>query len=86
MKLDDKRQVGVAEGEEVSPGTKLLAVHTDHVLLEHGGAQQRVNLENKYAASLNKGVVSASGVAASNKQNHDAADQGAQNLLRQLPR
>jgi hypothetical protein len=44
----DNAQKGVAEGEEVSPGTRLLSVRTDHVLLERGGVQQRVNLENKY--------------------------------------
>jgi type II secretory pathway component PulC len=68
IKLDDKRQVGVSEGEEVASGTKLLAVHADHVLLEHGGVQQRVNLENKYAASFNKDGGSASAAATSNKQ------------------
>lgn len=58
LKLDDKRQVGIAEGQEVASGTMLIAVHHDHVMLEHGGVQQRVNLENKYAgsrgATLNK--------------------------------
>lgn len=44
LKLDDKRQVGVAVGGAVVPGTKLLAVHPDYVLLESGGMQQRVNL------------------------------------------
>jgi len=83
IKLDDKRQVGVTEGEEVASGTKLLSVHADHVLLEHGGVQQRVNLENKYAASLNKSGVSAYGAATANKKNNDTADKGVQNHLRQ---
>jgi Type II secretion system protein C len=83
IKLDDKRQVGVTEGGEVASGTKLLAVHADHVLLEHGGVQQRVNLENKYAASINKNGVSASAVATSSKLNSEGAAQGAQNRLGQ---
>ena len=59
LKLDDKLQVGVAEGEEVTPGTKLVTVFTDHVLLERAGVQQQVSLENKYASSPNKGVLPA---------------------------
>lgn len=47
LKLDDKRQVGVAVGESVLPGTKLLEAHSGYVLLERGGVQQRVNLEEK---------------------------------------
>lgn len=51
LMLDDKRQKGVAEGEEVATGTRLVAVHDDHVLLERAGVQQRVNLETKDAGS-----------------------------------
>lgn len=51
LKLDDKSQTGVAEGEEVATGTRLVAVHADHVILERAGVRQRVNLENKYAGS-----------------------------------
>ena len=47
LKLDDKRQVGVAVGGIVVPGTKLFAAHPDYVLLESGGVQQRVNLIGK---------------------------------------
>ena len=49
FKLDNNRQKGVAEGEEISPGTRLIAVHADHALLERAGVQQRVNLEGKQA-------------------------------------
>lgn len=73
LKLDDKRQKGVAEGEEVAAGTKLAAVYADYVLLERAGVQQRVNLENKYAASPNKGVVPALGAAATNNKQIDSA-------------
>lgn len=44
----DNVQKGVAEGEELAPGTKLVSVRQDHVLIERGGVQQHVNLENKY--------------------------------------
>jgi hypothetical protein len=54
LKIEGKRQMGLAEGEEVSAGTKLLSVHDDYVLLERSGVQQRVNLENKYSGTLNK--------------------------------
>jgi type II secretory pathway component PulC len=79
LKLDDKRQVGVVEGEEVASGTKLVEVHADYVLLEHAGVQQKVSLENKYADASNKGVQPASGTAAVTQQNIDL-----QNRLRQL--
>lgn len=47
LKLDDKRQVGVAAGESVAPGVRLVEIHPDHVLLERSGVRQRVNLEEK---------------------------------------
>lgn len=50
LKLDEKRQLGVAEGAEVVPGTKLVAVNVDHILLERAGMQQKVSLEIKIAA------------------------------------
>lgn len=80
LKLDDKRQVGVAEGEEVVSGTKLVEVHADYVLLEHAGVQQKVNLENKYAGSSNKGRLPAAGAS----QNNDTSKNDLQNRLRQL--
>ena len=50
----DNRQTGVAEGEEISAGTRLVAVYADYVLLERGGVQQRVNLESKNAGIPSK--------------------------------
>ncbi|MDO8413981.1 MAG: type II secretion system protein N [Gallionellaceae bacterium] len=47
LKLDDKRQIGVAVGEEVAPGTTLREVHPDFVLLERAGVQQQVNMDQK---------------------------------------
>lgn len=47
FKLDEKRQAGVAVGENVLPGVRLAEVHPGYVLLERGGAQRRVNLEEK---------------------------------------
>ena len=64
LKLDDNRQLGVAEGEEVAAGTKLVSVHADHVVLERTGVQQTVTLEDKYAASPNKGIQPAYSTAA----------------------
>lgn len=52
LKLDDKHQVGVAVGGTVVPGTKLLEVHPDYVLLERAGVQQRVNFEGKVAGTV----------------------------------
>ena len=89
LKLDDKRQKGVGEGEEVAAGTKLVAVYADYVLLERAGVQQRVNLENKYADSTNKGIQPASGAAAANKQIDSALKQveaARQNALSNRPR
>lgn len=51
LKLDDKRQVGVAVGGIVVPGTKLFAAHPDYVLLERDGIQQRVNLIGNRASA-----------------------------------
>lgn len=83
LKLDDKRQVGVAAGAEVAPGTRLIAVHADYVLLENAGVQQKVSLENKYAGATNKAVLPAYGAAAVNQQNNNVTDEGLQNRLRQ---
>lgn len=59
LKLDDKQQVAVVVGEEVVPGTRLLEVHPDYVLLERAGVQQRVNLEAKVAGAAGVGTVPA---------------------------
>jgi type II secretory pathway component PulC len=90
LKLDN-RQMGVAVGDEVAAGTKLVDVQADHVLLERAGVQQRVNLENKYAGSANgsasKGAVPAYGAAAGSKPNDVVNGNGngkaMQNNLRQ---
>lgn len=58
LRLDGK-QVGVAVGENVAPGNKLLEVHADYVLLEHAGGQQRVNLEGGVAGAAGVGIVPA---------------------------
>jgi len=78
LKMDDKRQMGVAEGEEVTSGTKLLAVYADHVVLEHAGVQQKIKLEDKYAgtrnSSTNKTPVPAYGSAAGSKPDYPVVD------------
>jgi hypothetical protein len=55
LQLENKHQVGIAAGENVILGTKLLEIHPNYVLVEHAGVQQRVKLVDK--------TTSASGVA-----------------------
>lgn len=58
LKLDDKRQVGVAVGQNVLPDVRLLEVHPYYVLLERNGVQQRLNLEENRKGAPNKpGVI-----------------------------
>lgn len=64
----DERQYGVAEGEEIAGGTKLISVHADHVMLERAGVQYRINLEDKYAGSPNRPGLLSSGPTTGNKQ------------------
>jgi type II secretory pathway component PulC len=86
LKVDEKRQVGVAEGEEVAAGTKLVSVHADHVVLERTGVQQTVPLEDKYAASPNKGILPAYGAAARTQAINEATDAAAKVRSRQMHR
>ena len=58
LRLDDK-QVGVVVGEGVAPGTKLLEVHRDYVLLERAGVQQRVDIEGAVAGAAVAGAAPA---------------------------
>jgi len=51
LKLDERQQRGVALGEEIINGVRLIKVESDHVVLERNGKRQQVNLENKYANS-----------------------------------
>jgi general secretion pathway protein C len=51
LQLENKHQVGVAAGENVIPGTRLVEIHPNYVLLEHAGVQQRVKLEEKSTAA-----------------------------------
>ncbi len=43
LQSDDK-QIGVALGEEVKPGVRLVETRSDHVVLEQGGVRQRVDI------------------------------------------
>lgn len=81
LKLADNRQMGVAVGDEVAAGTKLVDVQPDHVLLERAGVQQRINLEDKYAGSANKAGLPAYGAAAGSKQNNVTNGNGNANGL-----
>ena len=51
LRLDGNRQLGVALGEEISKGNKLVEIGADFVTIENGGLRQRVMLENKLAAN-----------------------------------
>lgn len=51
LELADKTQRGVALGEEVVPGVKLLEAAEDYVLLGNGGQVQRVELVQQGAGS-----------------------------------
>lgn len=83
----DERQTGVAEGEEVAGGAKLISVHADHVMLERAGVQYKIMLEDKYAGSQNRGILPAYGAAAANKQVDNVLQSKAvQDRLRQLHR
>jgi len=85
MKLDNNKQAGVAEGEEVAPGTRLVEVNADYVLLERSGIQQRVNLENKYANSSDgKAELADHDTAAAGSPKANAAAKELQSRLRQL--
>ena len=47
FKTDEKSQHGVAVGEEVVNGSKLIEVGADYVVLLHNGLNQQIKLENK---------------------------------------
>lgn len=49
LKLNDSNQLGLALGESMPSGAKLVEVHPDHVLLERGGVRQRLMLEGQLA-------------------------------------
>lgn len=44
LELDGNKQVGVTQGAEIVHGVRLAEIAADHVVLEGGGARQRVDL------------------------------------------
>lgn len=46
FKIDGNRQLGVALGEEISKGNKLVEIGTDYVVIENNRMQVRIILEN----------------------------------------
>jgi len=48
--LDNGKSKAARSGESVVPGTVLREVHPDHVLLERGGAMERLTLERRNGA------------------------------------
>jgi hypothetical protein len=59
-------QVGVGVGGQVTPGVRLIETHSDYVILESNGVQQRVDLSKAPAAS--------SAVSATHADTTSAAD------------
>lgn len=49
MQVDGK-QIGVAQGDDVKPGVRLVETHPDYVVLDQGGIGQRVDLAGAAAA------------------------------------
>ena len=50
VELDGKRQIGLATGKELVAGSKLVAVATDHIVIESGGVRQQIPLEGRSSA------------------------------------
>jgi general secretion pathway protein C len=50
LELDGKHQLSVATGSEIAPGSRLVEVAIDHVVIERAGVRQQVVLEGKATA------------------------------------
>jgi len=50
LELEGKRQAGLAVGQDVIKGCKLVAVASDHVVIEQGGVRQQFLLEGNAQA------------------------------------
>lgn len=86
LKLDNTRQMGLAVGEEIVAGAKLIDVRADHVLIERAGVQQRVNLENKFPGSPNTAVLPEYGSATQPTPDNDVPGKNTTIRTRQLRR
>lgn len=53
FELDGKRQLGLATGQEIAQGVKLVEVAVEHVVIERGGVRQQVQLEGNESATRN---------------------------------
>lgn len=47
LRLDGKRAVAVRQGGEVEPGTRVVAVNADHVVLDRGGVRETLALPRR---------------------------------------
>ena len=83
LKLDDNRQLGVVVGGSVMPGTLLIEVRADYVVLERAGVQYKIKLEEQSVAG-NPVSVNARSVLTS--QNSQTALQAAQKARDSLQR
>lgn len=50
LEFDGKRQAGLAVGQDVIAGSKLVEVASDHVVIERGGVRQQFALEGHASA------------------------------------
>jgi general secretion pathway protein C len=50
LRLEAKRAVAVREGREIEPGVRLAEVRPDHVVLERGGAREKLLFPEKKKA------------------------------------
>jgi hypothetical protein len=66
--LDGKHQVGFGLGEELAPGTRLVEISADAIMLEHAGAKQRVELEGLASGLASAKAMAVSGVGAGRKK------------------
>ena len=47
LQLDGKQSLAIHEGEDISPGVRLVEVHSDHVILERKGVREKLTWPEK---------------------------------------
>lgn len=52
VQLDGKQILAAREGEDISPGVRLVEVHRDHVILERNGIRETLALPEKSTAAV----------------------------------
>ena len=77
LKLDGKQQVGVALGGNTPSGATLTEIHADYVILERGGARQRVPLDGGQPNPPATNPAQTAQVPQAQNANHVAGEQAA---------